>query len=169
MTEVPGGQPASESFTEPVGEPIVGSVAEAPVPRTAPPTDLAPSPAARPSDVVIVTFLALTAALLDVISATAWLTNRDQLGDAPIYLAWVTLLVGLGTAALALMLFMGSRWAKLILATFMGFHIVVHALAWISVGPGYAVQAMIAILIATVVLILLFSRESNAYLTGVKK
>ena len=34
---------------------------------------------------------------------------------------------------------------------------------------NHAVVAMIEILIASVVLILLFSRESNAFLTGVKK
>ena len=127
------------------------------------------APAARPNDIVIVTILVLVAALFDVVSGTAWLINKDDLGDAPVFIAWATMLVGLGAAALAAILFTGSKWARTILAAFLGFHIAVHAWAWIALGSDYAVAAMIDILIASVVLILLFSRESTAYLTGAKK
>ena len=128
-----------------------------------------PAKAAHPNDLVIVTILVLVAALFDVVTGTAWLTNREDLADGPIFLAWATLLVGLGAAALAALLFTGSKWARTLLAVFMGFHIVVHAWAWIVLGSDYAVAAMIDILIATVILVLLFSRESTAYLTGAQK
>lgn len=131
--------------------------------------EIAPAKAGRPTDIVIVTVLALVAALFDVVTGTAWLMNREDLADGPVFLAWATLIVGLGAAALAALLFTGSKWARTIIAVFMGFHIVVHAWAWIVLGSDYAVAAMIDILIATVVLILLFSRESTAFLTGSSK
>ena len=127
--------------------------------------ELTPARAGRPNGVVIVTILALVAALFDVVTGIAWLTDRDDLAAGPIYLAWVSLLVGLGTAALAALLFTGSRFARTLIAVFMGFHIVVHAWAWIVLGSSYRVSAMIDIIVAAVVLILLFSRESTEYLT----
>ena len=178
MTEVPGGVPAADGYSEPIGEPIMGTVAETPqvdppTAATAPAaTPAAPAPAAavaRPSDVVVVTLMALLAALSDVIAGVAWLVEKDSTSAPAAYLAWATLLIGLGTAALAAMLFMGSRIARTLIALFMILRIALHVWVWISVGSDAAVVAMIEILIALVVLILLFSRESTAYLTGVKK
>jgi hypothetical protein len=123
--------------------------------------------APRPTDVVIVTVLALIAALGDVIAGVTHLIDGPE--GSVTYIAWALLLIGLGTAALAAMLFKGSRWAKIIIATFMIARIAVHVWAWITVGSDAAVAAMIQILISSVVLILLYSRESTAFLTGVKK
>ena len=78
------------------------------------------------------------------------------------------LLIGLGTAALAIILFQGSRIARTLIALFMILRIAAHIWVWISVGSDAAVVAMIEILIAPVVLILLFSREITAFLTGMK-
>jgi hypothetical protein len=128
-----------------------------------------PATTERPTGIVIVTFIGLAAALLDVITGTAWLINREDLADAPVFLAWATLLIGLGAAALAALLFMGSKWARTLIAVFMGFHIVVHAWAWLVIGSEYAVAATIDILVATVVLFLLFSRESTEFLTAEQK
>ncbi len=161
----------AEPFVEHVGEPIIGSVAEAPVamPAAEAPEEGPASAAPRPTDVVIVTILGLVAALGDVIAGTAWLIERESTTAPAAYIAWATLLIGLGTAALVAMLFSGSRIARTLIALFMILRIVAHVLAWISVGSSAAAIAMIEILIATVVLILLFSRESTAFLTGVKK
>jgi len=170
MTQVPG----SEPFVEPVGEPIIGSVAEAPNVEpvaAAPAASAAPvaTPAPRPTDVIIVTLLALIAALGDVITGVAWLISKDSIPDGSAFLAWAVLLIGLGTAALAAMLFIGSRIARTLIALFMILRIAAHVWAWIVIGSDAAVVAMIEILIATVVLIMLYSRESTAFLTGVKK
>jgi len=178
MTEVPGsGVSGAEPFVEPVGEPIVGSVAEAPhvEPVAAAPVETAaPAPPAeaaapRPTDVVIVTLLALIAALGDVITGVAWLIERDSLPEGGAFIPWAVLLIGLGTAALAAMLFIGSRIARTLIALFMILRIGAHVWAWIVIGSDAAVVAMIEILIASIVLIMLYSRESTAFLTGVKK
>jgi hypothetical protein len=168
-------------YTEPIPETIMGTVAEAPTtspaaeaaavahePPPAAPAAAAEPAAPRPTDVVIVTLLALFAAIGDVIAGVAWLIERDSLPDGAAYLAWAALLIGLGTALLAIMLFTGSRIARTVIAVFMLFRIAMHIWAWISIGSDAAVGAMIEILIATVVLILLFSRESTAFLTGSK-
>lgn len=158
-----------EPFVEPVPEAIVGSVAEAPTTPEVPAPGPAEPTATRPSDVVIVTVMALIAALGDVITGIAWLVEKDNLAGAPAFLAWAVLLIGLGTAALAAMLFIGSRIARTLIALFMVLRIIAHVLAWIAIGSDAAVVAMIEILIAAVVLVLLYSRESTAFLTGVKR
>ena len=113
--------------------------------------------------------MALVAALGDVIAGTAWLIEKDSAPVPAAYIAWATLLIGLGTAALAAMLFSGSRIARTLIALFMILRIIAHVWAWISVGSSAAAVAMIEILIATVVLVLLFSRESTAFLTGARR
>jgi len=171
MTEMPG----SEPFVEHMPEPIMGTVAEAPAAEplsVAQPVAVpagATTSAARPSDVVVVTFMALLAAAADVIAGTAWLIEPTKNGAPVAYLAWATLLIGLGTAALAIVLFQGSRIARTLIALFMILRIAAHVWVWISVGSDAAVIAMIEILIASVVLILLYSRESTAFLTGMKR
>jgi len=125
--------------------------------------------APRPTDVVVVTVLALLAGLGDVIAGVAWLIEKDSLAAPAAYLAWAVLLIGLGTTALAAMLFIGSRIARTLIALFMILRIVAHVWAWVAVGSDAAVVAMIEILIATVVLVMLYSRESTSFLTGVKK
>lgn len=175
MTEVPGGEPIAESYSEPMGEPIIGSVAEAPVAmpaavaEAAPAAEPAPVAVARPTDVVVVTLMALLAGLGDVIAGTAWLIERDSTPDGAAYLAWAALLIGLGTTAVAAMLFIGSRIARTLIGLFMIIRIAFQIYVWWKGGSDFAVAAMIQILISGVVLILLFSRESTAYLTGVKK
>jgi len=169
MTE----ETSSEPFVEHVGEPIVGSVAEAPVAIPEPPAPAAEPAttgvaAARPTDIVIVTILALVAALGDVIAGTAWLIE-DSAPKGAAYLAWAALLIGLGTAALAAILFMGSRIARTLIGLFMIIRIAFQVYVWWKGGSAFAVAAMIEILIAAVVLVLLFSRESTAFLTGMKK
>lgn len=144
-------------------EPIAPEAPE-PVPAPAP----EPGGATRPTDVVIVTILALLAAVGDVIVGVAWLIEKDSIPDEAAFLAWAALLIGLGTAALAALLFTGSRIARTLIAVFMVARIVLHVWAWILIGSDAAVSAMIEILIAGVVLILLFSRESTRFLTGSK-
>jgi len=160
---------SSEPFIEPVPETIMGTVAEAPTTPEAPAPGPATVTATRPTDVVIVTVMALIAALGDVIAGVAWLVEKDSLPDGAAFLPWAVLLIGLGTAALAAMLFVGSRIARTLIALFMVLRIVAHVWAWIAIGSDAAVVAMIEILIALVVLVLLYSRESSAFLTGVKR
>lgn len=123
--------------------------------------------APRPTDVVIVTLLALIAAAGDVIAGVAYLIDGPD--GAPKALAYLLILVGLATAAVAALLFSGSRLARTLIAVFMLARIGTHVWAWIAIGSDAAVAAMIEILIATTVLILLYSRESTAYLTGMKR
>ena len=112
--------------------------------------------------------MALVAALGDVIAGTAWLIE-DSAPHGAAYLAWAALLIGLGTAALAAILFMGSRIARTLIGLFMIIRIAFQLYVWWKGGSAFAVAAMIEILVAAVVLILLFSRESTAFLTGAKK
>ena len=123
--------------------------------------------APRPSDVVIVTLLALIAAAGDVIAGVAYLISGPEGGSKA--LAYVLVLVGLATAAVAALLFSGSRLARTLIAVFMIARIAIHIWEWISIGSDAAVASMIQILIAVTVLALLFTRESSAYLTGMKR
>ena len=111
--------------------------------------------------------MSLLAAFGDVIAGVAFLIEGPD--GAPAYIAWLLLLLGLATAAVAGLLFTGSEFARTLIAIFMLVRIVAHVITWINVGSDAAVAAMIEILIATVVLILLYSRESTAFLLGSKK
>ncbi|MGC4174753.1 hypothetical protein [Demequina sp.] len=154
-------------FTEPIPEPMIGSVTASPV------TPVAPSPAApsggRPTDVVVVTLLALIAGAGDVIQGVAWLVANDSIDGAQAWFAWASLLIGLATVAVAALLFQGSTVARTLIAIVMLLHIGVHIVAWIAIGSNAAVAAMIQLLISGVVLLMLFSRETTAYLQGAKK
>jgi hypothetical protein len=173
MTEVPGSEPTIEHIPEPVLEPLGAPMTPPNMePKGGASAETAGGTAGaapRPTDVVVVTVLALLAGLGDVIAGVAWLIEKDSISGPAAYLAWAVLLIGLGTAALAAMLFIGSRIARTLIALFMILRIVAHVWVWISVGSDAAVVAMIEILIATVVLIMLYSRESTAFLTGAKK
>jgi hypothetical protein len=156
----------SEPFVERVPEPLVGSAV------TSPTTPTAPAPvtsAARPTDVVVVTLLALLAGAGDVIAGVTWLVAKDSIPDGAVWLAWVSLLVGLATVAVAALFFQGSAVAKWLIAIAMFIHIGVHIAAWVVIGSDAAVAAMIQFLISGVVLLMLFSRETAAYLEGSKK
>ena len=148
---------------EPVEAAPVAAVAVEPATGTA----AAVAAPERPTDVAIVTVLALLAALGDVIAGVAYLIEGPD--GPPAYIAWLVLLLGLATAAVAGLLFTGSEFARTLIAIIMLVRIIVHVIAWINVGSDVAVAAMIEILIATVVLILLYSRESTAFLMGTKK
>jgi len=127
--------------------------------------DSAPQ-ATRPTDVIIVTIMALIAALGDVTTGVAYLTSGpDGTVKAIAYLA---ILVGLVTVVVAALLFTGSRVARAIIGIVMIVRIAFQVWAWIAIGSDHAAVAMLEILIAAVVLILLYSRETNAFLAGSK-
>lgn len=158
----------SEPFVEPVSEPLMGSATTSPT-TPSPPASVPGTKAARPTDVVVVTLLALLAGAGDVIAGTAWLIEKDSIPDGAKWLAWAALLIGLATVAVAALFFQGSAVARWLIAIVMCVHIGVHIGAWIAIGSDAAVAAMIQILISGVVLLMLFSRETTNYLAGAKK
>jgi hypothetical protein len=162
-------------FTEPVPEAIMGTVAEAPTtspaaeaaasamePRAAAP---APLVAPRSSDIVIVGVLALVSAIGDIVAGIAYLTGASD-DSARTLPGWGAVILGVLVAVIAFALLRGSNAARWALAIVMIARIGLHVWAWIAIGSDAAAVAMIEILIAAVVLIMLFSRESTAFLTG---
>ena len=155
----------SEPFTAPVAEPMMGSATATPREPVAP----AAAKAGRPTDVVVVTLLALLAGAGDVIAGTAWLIDKDTIPDGAKWLAWVTLLIGLATVAVAALFFQGSAVARWLVAIVMCVHIGVNIGAWIAIGSDAAVAAMIQLLISGVVLLMLFSQETTNFVASSRK